>query len=73
MTKAKIERFPALDEKVLEDKQKFEDYDRSYRSSWTAEPSSKKPVANTRLSTFQTEIVRNRGTICEPSRVRKVS
>ncbi len=74
MTKAQIERFPALDEKVLEDKQKFEDYDKSYRSSWTTtEPSSRKPTSSTgRLSTFQDEIVRNRSTICEP-KVRKVS
>lgn len=73
MTKAQIERFPALDEKVLEDKQKFEDYDKSYRSSWTTtEPAGRKPASGTRLSGFQNEIVRNRSTICEP-RVRKVS
>src|SRR5262249_36101819 len=48
MTEAQIERFPALDEKVLEDKQKFEDYNKSYRSSWTGESSGRKPVANTR-------------------------
>lgn len=72
MTEAQIERFPALDEKVLEDKQKFEDYNKSYRSSWTGESSGRKPVANTRLSSFQIEIVRNRSTICEP-RIRKVS
>jgi uncharacterized protein YrrD len=29
MSKAQIERFPALDEKVLEDKQTFQDYDNS--------------------------------------------
>lgn len=73
MTKAQIERFPALDEKVLEDKQKFEDYDRSYQTYWTTtEPSGRKPVGSTRMSSFQHEIVRNRSTICEP-RVRKVS
>jgi PRC-barrel domain len=73
MTKAQIERFPALDEKVLEAKQKFEDYDKSYRSYWTtAEPASRKPASSTRFSSFQNEIVRNRSTICEP-RVRKVS
>ena len=73
MTKAQIERFPALDEKVIEDKQKFENYDKSYRSSWTTnEPSTRKPTSSTRLSGFQNEIVRNRSTICEP-RVRKVS
>jgi hypothetical protein len=73
MTKAQIERFPALDEKVMEDKQKFEDYDRQYRSSWIVEPSSRKqPATNTRLSSFQNQIVQSRSTICEP-RVRKVS
>lgn len=71
-TKAQVERFPALDEKVLEDKQKFETYDKSYRSSWTTETSTRKPVANTRLSGFQNEIVRNRSAICEPT-IRKVS
>ena len=73
MTKAQIERFPALDEKVLEDKQKFENYDKSYRNSWTTtEPAGRKPASGARLSSFQNEIVRNRSTICEP-RVRKVS
>lgn len=73
MTKAQIERFPALDEKVLDDKQKFEDYDRQYRSSWIVEPTTRKqPATNTRLSSFQNHIVQNRSTICEP-RVRKVS
>jgi hypothetical protein len=71
LTKAQIERFPALDAKVLEDKQKFEDYDRSYRSSWSIEPSTRKPAANTRLSSFQNEIVQNRGTICAPKVTRK--
>jgi hypothetical protein len=73
VTKTQIERFPALDEKVLEEKQKFEDYDKSYRSYWTtAEPVRKKPARSTRLSNFQNEIVQDRSTICEP-RVRKVS
>ena len=72
MTKTQIERFPALDEKVLDDKQKFEDYDRSYRSSWTVEPSTRKPATSTRLSSFQNQIIQNRSTICEP-KVRKVS
>jgi sporulation protein YlmC with PRC-barrel domain len=72
LTKAQIERFPALDERVLEDKQKFEDYDRTYRSSW-AEPSARKqPAVNTRISNFQNEIVRNRSAICEPTTTRKV-
>jgi len=73
ITKAQIERFPALDAKVLDDKQKFEDYDRQYRSSWIVEPTTRKqPATNTRLSSFQNHIVQNRSTICEP-KVRKVS
>ncbi len=73
MTKRQIERFPALDEKVLEDKQKFEGYDKSYRSYWTTtEAAGRKPASSTRLSGFENEIVRNRSTICEP-RARKVS
>ena len=73
MTKQQIERFPALDEKVLEDKEEFENYDRSYRSSWSEPP--RKAVMGTRVSSFQDEIVRNRGTICAPdrTRARKVS
>jgi hypothetical protein len=46
MTKAQVERFPALDEKVLDDKQKFEDYDRQYRSSWIVEPSTKEAAGD---------------------------
>ncbi|MBV8477405.1 MAG: PRC-barrel domain-containing protein [Acidobacteria bacterium] len=72
MTKAQIERFPALDEKVLEDKQDFENYEKSYRSSWT-EPVGRKPASNTRVSTFQNAIVRDRNTICgTETRTRKV-
>jgi sporulation protein YlmC with PRC-barrel domain len=71
-SKPQIEQFPSLDEKVLEDKQKFEDYEKSYRSSWTTEPSTRKPVGSTRLSSFEDEIVRNRSTICSPG-ARKVS
>lgn len=70
-TKTQIEGFPALDEKVLEDKQGFENYDKSYRSSWATGTSTRKPVANSRLSGFQNEIVQNRSAICEP-RIRKV-
>ena len=73
MSKAQIERFPALDEKVLEDKQRFDDYDTSYRTFWSAEPSSRKPVTSTRLSSFESEITRNRNTICAPTTTRKVS
>jgi sporulation protein YlmC with PRC-barrel domain len=72
MTKAQIERFPALDDKVLEDKLAFEDYDKSYRSSWTTVASTKKPARSIRLANFEDEIGRNRGTICGP-RARKVS
>jgi uncharacterized protein YrrD len=36
-TKAQIEQFPSLDDKVLEDKLAFEDYDKSYRSSWASD------------------------------------
>ena len=39
LTKAQIERFPALDEKVLEDKPGFENYEQRYRTSWTETPS----------------------------------
>jgi sporulation protein YlmC with PRC-barrel domain len=65
LTKAQIERFPALDEKVLEDKQKFDEYDTSYRSSWTQPTETRKPMTNARLTRFQEGIVRNRANICE--------
>ena len=69
-TKAQIEQFPSLDDKVLEDKLAFEDYDKSYRSSWASEAATtRKPVRSVRLANF--EIVRNRTTICEP-RIRKI-
>ena len=71
-TKTQIEKFPALDEKVLEDKLSFEDYDKSYRSSWTTESSTRKPVRSIRLANFEDQVVRNRTTICAP-RARKVS
>jgi sporulation protein YlmC with PRC-barrel domain len=74
LTKAQIERFPALDEKVLEDKQNFENYDQRYRSSWSGSSSSaRKPTASTRFTTFQNEIITNRNSICEPTARRKVS
>jgi hypothetical protein len=72
MTKAQIESFPALDEKVLEDKDQFDRYDESYRSSFTEPAAGKKPASSTRLSSFQNEIVRDRTTICGPG-ARKVS
>ena len=72
MTKPQIEQFPSLDEKVLEDKQKFEDYDKLYRGSWTRDASTRKPARSIRLANFEDEIVRNRSTICAPG-TRKVS
>ena len=72
MTKAQIEQFPALDEKVLEDNDKFVDYEKRYRSSWT-EPSTRKPVTNPRFTNFQQVIVRNREVICNRPVLRKVS
>jgi hypothetical protein len=69
LTKAQIEQFPALDVQVLEDKKRFEEYDRSYRSSWTQPTETRKPVTNTRLTSFQEEIARNRANICERSGV----
>lgn len=65
-TKAQIERFPSLDEKVLEDKLSFEDYDRTYRNSWAADPSTRKPARSIRLANFQDEVVRERTVICTP-------
>lgn len=71
LTKSQIERFPALDEKVLEDKEKFQQYETSYRSYWTgsSQPTgrdipSQSPLSR-RFLTFQDEIVRNRATICD--------
>lgn len=70
LTKNQIEHFPALDERVLEDKQKFQQYETSYRSSWTGpHPSganipSQSPLSP-RFLTFQDEIVRNRTSICD--------
>jgi sporulation protein YlmC with PRC-barrel domain len=72
LTKAQIERFPALDEKVLEDNEKFTDYEKAYRSSWT-EPSTRKPVTNPRFSNFQQGIIRNRAVICDRPALRRVS
>ena len=71
-SKAQIEQFPSLDDKVLEDKLAFEDYDKSHRSSWASDAGTRKPVRSIRLANFEDEIVRNRTTICEP-RIRKVS
>lgn len=74
LTKAQIERFPALDEKVLKDKQNFENYEQRYRTAWINPPAAtRKPAGSTRLSTFQNEIVRNRSSICEPTERQKIS
>lgn len=70
LTKSQIERFPALDEKVLEDKEKFQQYETSYRGSWTgsSQPTGRDIPTQSPLSprflTFQDEIVRNRANIC---------
>jgi sporulation protein YlmC with PRC-barrel domain len=73
LTKAQIERFPALDEKVLEDNEKFADYERTYRSSWAEPSATRKPVMNTRFANFQQGIVRNRAVICDRPAVRRAS
>ena len=74
LTKSQIERFPALDEKVLTDKDEFERFDKSYRSFWTPTAPGKRPAVSTRLSSFQDEIVQDRSTICGTgSRTRKIS
>jgi len=73
LTKAQIERFPALDEKVLEDNEEFADYEKKYRSSWTEPSATRKPVTNTRLTSFQEGIVRNRAVICDRPALRRVS
>src|SRR5881396_3402717 len=71
LTKAQIERFPALDEKVLEDNTKFADYEKKYRGSWTEPSTTRKPVTNPRFTNFQQEIVRNREVICEQPALRQ--
>jgi sporulation protein YlmC with PRC-barrel domain len=73
LTKAEIELFPALDEKVLEDSDKFTEYERTYRSSWTEPSSTTKPVTNTRFTNFQQGIVRNRAVICDRPSARRAS
>lgn len=71
LTKSQIERFPALDEKVLEDKEKFQHYETAYRSSWTgsSQPTGREIPSQSPLSprflTFQDEIARNRTSICD--------
>jgi sporulation protein YlmC with PRC-barrel domain len=73
LTKPQIERFPALDEKVLEDNEKFAAYEKTYRSSWTEPSANRKPVTNTRFTNFQQEIVENRAVICDRPALRRVS
>jgi len=46
LTQPQIEQFPALDEKVLEDNEKFAAYEKTYRSSWTELSATRKPVTN---------------------------
>ena len=73
LTKDQIERFPALDEKVLEDNEKFADYETRYRSSWTNPPVTRKGVTNARFTNFQQGIARDRERICNRPVLRRVS
>src|SRR5919204_1576022 len=66
LSKAEIERFPALDEKVLESEKDFSNYETTYRSAWTSPltgatrtASSHSPLSQ-RFVRFQDEVVRNR-------------
>jgi sporulation protein YlmC with PRC-barrel domain len=71
LSKAEIERFPALDEKVLDSDKDFSGYETTYRSSWTAPPAaraagtvpSQSPLSP-RFVRFQDEIGRDRDRIC---------
>ena len=73
LAKDQIERFPALDEKVLEDNDKFADYEKKYRSSWTEPSGARTPVTNTRFTNFQQGIARDRELICNRPALRRVS
>jgi sporulation protein YlmC with PRC-barrel domain len=73
LSKDQIERFPALDEKVLEDNDKFADYEKKYRSSWTELSAPRKPVTNTRFTNFQQGIARDREMIRNRPVLRRVS
>jgi len=73
LSKDQIERFPALDEKVLEDNDKFADYEKKYRSSWTELSAPRKPVTNTRFTNFQQGIARDSEMICNRPVLRRVS
>ena len=72
LTKAQIERFPALDEEVLQSGEKFTQYDQSYRATCTPSPplSTRAEIPSLspfspRFLKFQDEIVRNRAGICD--------
>jgi sporulation protein YlmC with PRC-barrel domain len=73
LTKEQIERFPALDEKVLEDNDKFTEYERKYRSSWTQPSATRKTATNPRFTNFQQGIARDREMISNRPVLRKVS
>ena len=70
LSKAEIERFPALDEKVLESEKEFSNYETTYRSSWTSPPTSATGTASShsplsaRFVRFQDEVTHNRESIC---------
>jgi PRC-barrel domain len=73
LSKTEIERFPALDEKVLESDKGFATYETSYRSAWTSAPgaTTTSTVITPRFTRFQDEIVRNRERICGPDVTRR--
>src|SRR5438067_11528074 len=69
LTKAQIERFPALDENVFDDKNKFENYQVDYHRSWSAANSGQIPSQSplsARFLRFQDEITQNRSSIGHP-------
>jgi sporulation protein YlmC with PRC-barrel domain len=71
LTKTEIERFPALDEKVLESEKDFKTYEGTYRSSWSPRTASgstgtiptQSPLSP-RFLRFQDEVARDRERIC---------
>jgi sporulation protein YlmC with PRC-barrel domain len=71
LTKSEIEKFPALDERVLESEKDFNSYETNYRSSWSSQrsPSQSATVAtqsplSPRFLRFQDEVARDRERIC---------
>ena len=72
LTKEQIELFPALDEKVFDDNEKFVDYETKYRGSWK-QPAPRKGVANARFTNFQQGIARDRDRICNRPALKRVS